>query len=193
MATVWRTQCAFARLFAGKTGQILNNATYLGTKLTPGSQSVLVSKKYSNYAHSPFVTRIKEQYDYEIVKKPQEWEYVERLLPFETLPKVTLKDSYPSGWVPPKEEALNNPYFVRRNKYSDLPIFLNISHRGMRKISSIKKIEGDIWKMNDELKAYLKMKNNKFVQTRVHEVGRFIETKGDYVNDIKEWALAKGF
>lgn len=42
MATVLRSQCAFARLFAGKTVQILNNSTDLGAKLGPGSQSVII-------------------------------------------------------------------------------------------------------------------------------------------------------
>ncbi|XP_047028013.1 probable 39S ribosomal protein L49, mitochondrial [Helicoverpa zea] len=193
MATVWRSQCAFARLFAGKTGQILNNATDLGARLGPGSQSAILSRKYSNYAHSPFVTRIKEQYDYEIVKNPPEWEYVQRLLPMDTIPAVTPKDHYPSGWIPPKEEAKNLPYFIARTKNHEIPIYLEITYRGIRKITMVRRIEGDIWLMNDEIKSFLKEKNGRYVETRVHEVGRFIEAKGDYVNDLREWAHSKGF
>lgn len=63
----------------------------------------------------------------------------------------------------------------------------------MRKISRIKKIEGDIWMMNSELKAYLKRKHNKYIETRVHELAKSIETKGDYVNDLLQWAYSKGF
>ncbi|XP_035438036.1 probable 39S ribosomal protein L49, mitochondrial [Spodoptera frugiperda] len=192
MATVWRSQCAFARLFAGKTGQILNNATDLGTKLGPGSQSV-ISRKYSTYGTSPYVHKIQEQYDYEIVKNPPEWAYVQRLLPFDTIPQVTPKESYPSGWIPPKEEAKNLPYFIARTKNHELPIYLNITYRGIRQITKIKRIEGDIWLLNDEIKQYLKEKNKRYVETRVHEVGRFIETKGDYVNDLVQWAHSKGF
>ncbi|XP_013192298.1 large ribosomal subunit protein mL49 [Amyelois transitella] len=193
MATVLRSQCAFARVFVGKTGRILNNSTDLGTKITQETQSVtFYPRKYSNYAHSPFVHKIKEQYEFEVVKKPPEWTYVERLLPFENIPQLKPKDKYPSGFVPQKEESINLPYFLPRNKYHDVPIYLQLSHRGQRKISEIRKIEGDIWLLNDEVKALLKTKHQKYIETRVHELTRTIEVKGDYVNDLKEWAYSKG-
>lgn len=118
---------------------------------------------------------------------------MQRLLPFDTIPAVTPKENYPSGWIPPKEEAKNLPYFIARTKNHEVPIYLNITYRGMRKITKVKKIEGDIWLLNEEIKDYLKEKNNRYVETRVHEVGRFIETKGDYVHDLVEWAHSKGF
>lgn len=151
------------------------------------------SKEYSTYTKSPFTHKIKEQYEFEIVKKPPEWAYVERLLPFDTIPKPTPKDQYPSGWIPPKEEAKNLPYFITRTKNSEMPIYLKQTFRGMRKISTVRKIEGDIWLMNDEIKSFLKKKHQKYVETRVHELGRFIEVKGDYVNDLRDWAFSKGF
>lgn len=153
----------------------------------------MVTRCYSNYANSPFVRKVKEQYEFEVVKNPTDWEYVQRLLPFEAIPKVKPKDSYPSGWIPPKEEATTLPYFITRTKNAEIPIYLDITFRGQRKISIIKKIEGDIWLMNDEIKSYLKNKNNRYIQTRVHELGRFIEAKGDYVSDLREWALSKGY
>lgn len=152
-----------------------------------------LTRNYSSYSKSPFVSKIEEQYDYEIIKKPPEWKYVERLLPFSTIPSITPKHSYPSGWVPPKEEAKDLPYFIPRDKNHDPPIYLEITYRGMRKISRIKKIEGDIWMMNSEIKAYLKSKHNTYIETRVHELAKSIETKGDYVNDLLQWAYSKGF
>ncbi|XP_063364757.1 large ribosomal subunit protein mL49 [Cydia amplana] len=193
MAAMWRAQCAFARLFTGKTGQILNNAADFGTKLAPESLSVLVSRNYSNYKNSPLVHKITEQYEYEIVKNPAEWTYVERLLPFETIPEVQPKANYPSGWVPPKDEALELPYFISRTKNHALPIYLLTTFKGGRKITMIKKIDGDIWQMNDEVKEFLEEKMKRYVETRVHELGRFIEVKGDYVNDLRDWAHSKGF
>lgn len=154
---------------------------------------ILGSRKYSNYAHSPFVEKIKEQYKYEIVKDPPEWKYIERLLPFETIPEVTPKDYFPSGWLPPKEDAKEGLYFIERTKNHQLPIYLHLSCRGSRKISMIKKIDGDIWLLNDEIKAYLKEKHYKYIETRVHELAKFIEVKGDYVNDLRNWAHLKGF
>ncbi|PSN51700.1 putative 39S ribosomal protein L49 [Blattella germanica] len=38
--------------------------------------------------------------DVEISKSPEEWKFVERLLPLETIPKPTPKSDYPSGWRP---------------------------------------------------------------------------------------------
>lgn len=156
-------------------------------------QVVSTERSYSNYAHSPFVTKIKEQYNFEVVKKPPEWTYVERLMPFETIPQVKPKSNYPSGFVPPKEEALNHPYYIPRTKNQEIPIYLDLTFRGHRKISLIRKIEGDIWLLNDEIKQLLKNKYKKYIETRVHELGRFIEVKGDYVIDLKNWALSKGF
>lgn len=150
-------------------------------------------KKYSNYAHSPFVRRVKEQYEFDISKNASEWAYVANLLPLETIPQVTLKEVYPSGWIPPKEEARNLPYFIPRTKNHELPIYLDISYRGQRKISLIKKIEGDIWLLNDEIRNHLKNTHNRYVATRVHELGRFIEAKGDFVVSLRNWAYSKGF
>lgn len=137
--------------------------------------------------------KVTEQYNYEIVKNPPEWEYVQRLLPLETIPPVKPKEVYPSGWVPPKEEAINHPYFLQRSKNHEIPIYLNIGNRGIRKVTKVKKIEGDIWMMNDDIKSFLKQKNNKYIETRVNELGKFIEVKGDQVNNLHEWALSKGF
>lgn len=148
---------------------------------------------YSSYSKSPFADRITEQYKYDIVKNPPEWKYVERLLPMETIPAVKPKDSYPSGWIPQQEEAINHPYYIQRTKNHAIPIYLKLSQRGIRKTTLVKKIEGDIWMMNEEIKSFLKQKNNRYVETRVNEVSRVIEAKGDFVNDVIEWALSKGF
>lgn len=152
-----------------------------------------VSRKYSNYGDSPLVDRIKDQYEYEVVKNPPEWSYVERLLPFEIIPEVKPKAKYPSGWIPPREEAAELPFFITRTKNHELPIYLNLTHRGCRKITIIRKIEGDIWLLNDEIKELLESERKRYVETRVHELARFIEVKGDYVNYLRDWAHSKGF
>ncbi|KAL4715757.1 hypothetical protein ACJJTC_006336 [Scirpophaga incertulas] len=194
MATVWRSRCAFAPLLVGKSVRILNNTIDLGSKLIPKPLSVtLCAKDYSSYGKSPFVDKITERYDYEIIKNPPEWEYVKRLLPLDIIPKVTPKDNYPSGWIPPKEEAQNLPYFIRRTKHHEIPIYLNLTYRGTRKVTKIKKLDGDIWLLNHEIKKYLNSTQQRYVETRVHELARFIEVKGDFVTVLKEWAYSKGF
>lgn len=165
-------------------------------KLTPfyfSLQVVGAAKEYSNYAKSPFVDKIKEEYEFELVKDPVAWKYVEKLMPYEGIPKVLPKDQYPSGWIPPKEEAKTLNYFIPRMKDHSLPIYLQLAFRGQRKTTLIKRVEGDIWLLNDLIKSHLKNKHQKYVETRVNELAQFIEIKGDYVNDVLEWAYAKGF
>ncbi|XP_041981319.1 probable 39S ribosomal protein L49, mitochondrial [Aricia agestis] len=193
MATVLRSRCAFVRFLVEKTGRILNNSTDFGTKLPRESISVCAARTYSNYADSPFVRKVTEQYEFDITKDPADWKFVERLLPLESIPQFTPKEKYPSGWIPPKEEAKNLPYFIARTKNHEVPIYLNRSYRGQRQISKIKHIEGDIWAMNDEIKAYLKNTHKRYVETRVHELGKFIEVKGDFVTSLHNWAYSKGY
>lgn len=38
--------------------------------------------------------------DYEIIYNPEEWKYVERLMPVKWIPDPTPKEDYPSGWKP---------------------------------------------------------------------------------------------
>lgn len=156
-------------------------------------QTVVLSKSYSNYAASPYVHRIKEEYDYDVVRNAPEWTYVTRLMPFETIPAISSKEKYPSGWIPPREEAKQLPFFIARTKNHNVPIYLNVFYRIDKKISKIKRIEGDIWALNDEIKFYLKEKHGKYIESRVHEMARFIEVKGDYVLNLRAWAYSKGF
>lgn len=39
-------------------------------------------------------------YEYEESKDPNEWKWVERLIPRETVPEPNQKPIYPSGWRP---------------------------------------------------------------------------------------------
>jgi large subunit ribosomal protein L49 len=39
--------------------------------------------------------------DVEISRSPEEWKFVERLLPKTFIPEPTPKSEYPSGWKPP--------------------------------------------------------------------------------------------
>lgn len=46
-------------------------------------------------------TKPEDYTDYEITKDPDEWKYVERLLPYKTVPKPPTEDvELPSGWKP---------------------------------------------------------------------------------------------
>lgn len=75
-----------------------------------------------------------------------------------------------------------------------LPVYLKISERGMRRITSIKRVEGDIWKLSSELAEYLKPKMYySTIGVKVEELKRTIFLRGDYLEYTKRFLSDKGF
>lgn len=129
----------------------------------------------------------------EVVQNPPEWKYVEELLGASTIPKPKVKASYPSGWSPPDLEKVKKlPYFVTRTKNFMLPVYLEITYRGTRRCSILKNIEGDIWKLEEELSELIERKSNKPCYSRVNEMNRQIKFKGDFVTLIQKYLASKG-
>lgn len=131
--------------------------------------------------------------DVEISRSPEEWKFVERLLPKTFIPEPTLKSDYPSGWKPPTESSCSHPYFVERNRNHMYPLYLKIQGRGERKTTKLKRIQGDIWALHDDLKKYLEDRSKKYVYLQIQEVSGHINIKGDYVSVVEEWLQDKGF
>lgn len=153
----------------------------------------MVLSRNSSYKSSP-AEGPKELYTgFEISKSPEEWKWVERLLPPKIVPQPKPKTEYPSGWKPPSDAALSLPYFVKRNKNHMLPVHLNISYRGQRRITVIRNIRGDIWLMERELREYLEPIIKKPIITMVHEVCCSIKIKGDVYLPVEQWLYQKGF
>ncbi|KAG8231498.1 hypothetical protein J437_LFUL007667 [Ladona fulva] len=116
---------------------------------------------------SPVEEPPREPIEYEVSQSPEEWKYVERLIPPVEVPEPIKKDWYPSGWKPPA--TVNQPYFIRRTKNH----MLNA--------------------LNEDLLSYLEKKHQKSIVSHVNEVTCCIWLKGDYVRDVEEWMLSKGF
>lgn len=75
-----------------------------------------------------------------------------------------------------------------------LPVYLQISDRGMRRITVIRRIEGDLWKLGDELAQYLKPKMYySTIGVKVDELKRAIFLRGDYFEYTKRFLSDKGF
>lgn len=88
----------------------------------------------------------------------------------------------------------DNPYFIRRTKNYMLPVYLDITYRGVRKITIISKIEGDIWALEHDLRTRLEnYKAKRIFASQIYEFSGMIKFKGDYVSRIKEWMEMKGF
>ena len=128
----------------------------------------------------------------------EDFKYVEKLLPKETVPSPppnTLDGNpTPSGWVSSKVESVQLPYFVHRTKNHMLPIYLLVKKGDTRILTKVRKVDGDIWKLEADLKKYLEENwKPKKVRTQVHEVASHIVIKGDCCDHVCKFLLSKGF
>lgn len=82
---------------------------------------------------------------------------------------------------------------IYRNKNQMIPVYLKQTHRALRKITIIKRIDGDIWKLHDELKHLVEESTEKEILTRVNELSSQIHLRGDFVQIIYNYLLKKGF
>nr|CAD7206966.1 unnamed protein product [Timema douglasi] len=73
-----------------------------------------------------------------------------------------------------------------------LSVYLYRGFRGQVRITQIVHIQGNIWALESDLKKYL-LKSNKHITTQVHEVCGQINIRGDYVTQVQQWLLDKGF
>lgn len=109
---------------------------------------------------------------------------------------VATEEFMPSGWRPQKSVAdLRDKYayFVNRTKNHQMPVYLMSTFRGQRKVTKLRRVEGDIWALEKDLKTFLEKALKKRVETRVNEVSGQIDFKGIHVDMISEYLMEKGF
>ncbi|KAK2580327.1 hypothetical protein KPH14_001225 [Odynerus spinipes] len=153
-----------------------------------------IQKRWSTYKSSPVYKDPSHYTDYDVSKDPVEWSYVERLMRYKTIPKPPSTDkTLPSGWKPATAKLEDHPYFVQRTKNHMKPVYLERSFRGMRRVTYIRKIQGDIWKFEEELKKYVEEKVGKRIGSRVNELIGEVRFRGDFVSHVKRWLDSKGF
>lgn len=75
-----------------------------------------------------------------------------------------------------------------------LPVYLRLQNRGIQRTTKVKNVEGDIWKLCDELVSYLKPVAGKVpsVGAKVDEMKKTIFFRGDFVEHIKKFLVDKG-
>ncbi|XP_043529255.1 probable 39S ribosomal protein L49, mitochondrial [Frieseomelitta varia] len=165
-------------------------------RLSSGISPVIdqIQKRWGTYMSSPKYKDSSEYTDYEVTKDPKEWEYVERLLKPKVIPAPCLENKeYPSGWKPPVAKPHDYPYYIPRTKNYMQPVYLEIFHRGLRRVTTVRKIHGDIWTLESELKEYIEKRVNKPIGIRTNELLGEIKFRGDYVNLVKAWMDERGF
>ncbi|KAJ8246954.1 hypothetical protein GJAV_G00257140 [Gymnothorax javanicus] len=128
-----------------------------------------------------------------IVESTEEYKYVERLIPPSQIPEPPQHDGpVASGWTPPSEVPPDLPYMVRRSRMHNVPVYTDITH-GNRMMTLLRKIEGDIWALEKDVKEHLHKLTGKVPPTQVNEVTMTIRVKGDFDKELKQWLIGKGF
>ena len=153
----------------------------------------IFQKRHAGYKQSEFVCDLENfTKKYEVSKSMEDWKYVERLLPLKVVPEPTPKSEYPSTWQPQSEDAKNFPYFVARSRNHMMPVYLKVYGRGSKRITSVKRIQGDIWLLEQELRKFLQSEQIRPIRSQVNELSGAIYFHGDYVNAIKYWLTKRG-
>lgn len=84
------------------------------------------------------------------------------------------------------------PYFVRRSRMHNIPVYKEITH-GNRQMTLIRKVEGDIWALQKDVEEFLSPLLGKTPITQVNEVTGTLRIKGYFDEQLKAWLLEKGF
>ncbi|XP_074499263.1 large ribosomal subunit protein mL49 [Sebastes fasciatus] len=128
-----------------------------------------------------------------ISESTEEYRFVERLIPPSRVPAPPQHAGpTPSGWTPPADSPPPLPYMIRRSRMHNIPVYTDLTH-GSRRTTLIRKVEGDIWALEKDVKQHLKEVMGKELPTQVNEVTMTLKVKGHVDSEIKEWLASKGF
>ncbi|ROT76916.1 putative 39S ribosomal protein L49, mitochondrial [Penaeus vannamei] len=161
-----------------------------GRRTLTSTSTVQGISKFPRLQHT-----IPESYN-EVEVSTAEWSFVERLIPPKAIPKPKANpgEVTPSGWVAPSAVPGDYPYFVPRSASHMLPVYVKHEPIMSRFTTSVKKVEGDAFALGEELRQYLSEKfAPKHINLRVHEPHRMIQIKGEYLLEVKEFLISKGF
>ncbi len=151
-----------------------------------------------------FVPQIVDR-DFEVSQNPEEWKFVERLLPKKLVPQIPNRDRYPSGFQPQKltaEEALEkHGYFVGRTKNHMLPVYMRTvfvperaGHVDSNRmfLTTIKKADGNLYKLRKDIDSFLMDRYRREFIGQVAELTQSVTFRGDLEDEVKEFLLQKG-
>lgn len=87
----------------------------------------------------------------------------------------------------------DTPYFVERTKNYMQPVYLQVNLRKVKRVTKIRKIQGDIWKLDQDLKEYIEDITKQKIASQIFEFAGLIILRGDHVSRVKKWMDMKGF
>ncbi|KAJ1895429.1 mitochondrial 54S ribosomal protein img2 [Coemansia sp. IMI 209127] len=100
----------------------------------------------------------------------------------------TLATGSANGQASNVQNTVAYPYFVNRTRFQSLPVYVDIRNGKTRKLTLIRRIEGDIQALRDELSSSL---DDSSVQ--IKSISGQLVIKGDRASEIREWLTKKGF
>jgi large subunit ribosomal protein L49 len=156
------------------------------------TQTVLQLRNSSDLG-SKVIGALSQYTDVEVTKNPEEWKFVERLLPPKYVPEPSVKEFYPSGWRPMEASSLKLPFFVKRSRNHMPPIYLEIQFRGTRRFTVLKNIQGDIQALHEDLHKFIQKNHKERCTVSVNEMQAQVLIKGDFVALVQKWFDEKGF
>ncbi|XP_034551870.1 39S ribosomal protein L49, mitochondrial [Notolabrus celidotus] len=128
-----------------------------------------------------------------IVESTDEYRFVERLIPSTRVPTPPQHAGpTPSGWTPPAASPPPLPYMIRRSRMHNIPVYTDLTH-GNRKTTLVRKVEGDIWALEKDVREHLKEVTGIDLPTQVNEVTMTLKVKGHFDVELKQWLAGKGF
>merc|ERR1719357_528988 len=128
-----------------------------------------------------------------VIESAEEYKFVERLIPLSRVPAPPQHTGpAPSGWTPPADSPPPLPYMIRRSRMHNIPVYTDLT-KGSRRTTLVRKVEGDIWALEKDVKQYLKQVTGKELPTQVNEVTMTLKVKGHFDKELKEWLADKGF
>ena len=136
--------------------------------------------------------------DYSVSTSPQDWQFVERLLPATLKPAVPKLDRYPSGFLPqkngPDESVEMYQYYVGRTFNHMLPVYLDslCKDNSEHLFTTVKRAEGNLYQLRKDIDDFLfAMYKREFI-CQVSELQNSLRYKGDLQEEIKIFLLNKG-
>ncbi|KAJ1837489.1 mitochondrial 54S ribosomal protein img2, partial [Coemansia sp. RSA 2703] len=81
------------------------------------------------------------------------------------------------------------PYFVRRTRFQSLPVYRDTKNGGTRKLTIVRRVEGDLEALRSDLAQALG-ENSHIV---VRKISQQLVIKGDCTRGVREWLTKKGF
>lgn len=89
-------------------------------------------------------------------------------------------------------EAKELPYFVGRTKNHQVPVYLERFENGLRRITVIRKIQGDIFQLERELRPFVEKEFQRRTVSAIDEFQGTLRFHGDFVEPCKKFMRMKG-